>query len=508
MTVTVSARSTRRGGDGTWKIAAVAVFVAFVLGGSVGIAPLLAVAGIAAIAIAVLAIVAPDSATLVALFLLYSNAMVVAVRSHGVPGIATLAVPLLLAVPFAYHVLARREPLIVPIPALWMLGYLGVLLVSGAASADPTTALSEVETFVVEGLLLYLLVVNVIRSPAVARHAVWTLLVAGALMGGLSVFQAATGAYDQEFGGFAQLGNEQAKQADALRRLAGPIGEQNRYAQVLVVLVPLALVFAWRTHRRGVRIAALVSLAAITGGVVLTFSRGAGLGLGVALVTLAALRVVRPRHFLAVVGGVVLLLALVPSYRDRLSTLQTVSAATAEAGSAGDVADGSVRSRATENIAALLAFGDHIALGVGPGQFPAVYQAYAEDLGIRLRSGSREAHSLYLGVLAETGIAGAAAITGIMASTVMGLLRARRSTDPDLRLLADGLLAAVATYLTTGFFLHISYGRYLWTLLAVAGTVGYLARRPPTLAPPLPPALAASGAFATDNSGRRPEEDA
>ena len=43
--------------------------------------------------------------------------------------------------------------------------------------------------FFVEGLLLYFLLTNVIRTPLMLKRVVWVLLISGALIGGLSLYQ-------------------------------------------------------------------------------------------------------------------------------------------------------------------------------------------------------------------------------------------------------------------------------------------------------------------------------
>ena len=45
--------------------------------------------------------------------------------------------------------------------------------------------------------------------------------------------------------------------------------------------------------------------------------------------------------------------------------------------------------------------------------------------------------------------------------------------------MATAFILAVTAYLTTGFFLHLAYERYLWILLALAGSAAYIALRVP-----------------------------
>ncbi len=122
-------------------------------------------------------------------------------------------------------------------------------------------ATDELVTFLLEGIGLYLLVVNVVRTPSAMRNAVWTLLAVGAFLGGLSVFQAVTGTYSNDYFGFAQSDatNDLGVAVQGLTRLAGPIGEKNRYAQIMLMLVPLALFQGWSERRRILKLAAFRS---------------------------------------------------------------------------------------------------------------------------------------------------------------------------------------------------------------------------------------------------------
>ena len=168
--------------------------------------------------------------------------------------------------------------------------------------------------------------------------------------------------------------------------------------------------------------------------------------------------------------GVAVLFAAVPAYGERVGSLLAVSSTVGDAGLAET--DGAIQSRITEGLAALLAFADHPIVGVGPGQFPGVYRHYAELVGIRVLASDRQAHNLFLGIAAELGLAGLAVFLIIVGVTMRDLARARRAAarvDPMLAALSTGFLLSIMTYLTTGIFLHMSFIRYFWMMLALAG---------------------------------------
>jgi putative inorganic carbon (HCO3(-)) transporter len=225
----------------------------------------------------------------------------------------------------------------------------------------------------------------------------------------------------------------------------------------------------------------------ITMSVVLTYSRGGAIGLGAVLLLLLLMRHLRLRH-LAVIGiCVAIVFATVPSYKERLLSLGAVSALTAADG--GDErADGAIRSRATENLAAFLIFTDHPVIGVGPGLYNTFYRAYADrvqdysnQLDVRHKNRTRDAHNLYLGITAETGALGLACLLGLLFMTLRSLYRARqaalRAGVPRLANMADGFTAAIVSYMVTGVFLHLSFMRYFWLMMALAVSASVIAQR-------------------------------
>ncbi|HEV8280931.1 MAG TPA: O-antigen ligase family protein [Candidatus Limnocylindrales bacterium] len=462
------------------------------------------VMAIGALAIAI----RPDTAALVVIAILYSNAAAIAVQRYDVPYFAGAAFPLLLVVPFAYHIVIRRQPIVIAVGLPWMLGFFIVMILGTVAgmAADPDKALESLVTFVVEGLLIYFVTTNVIRSIGDLHKAVWTLLLVGAVIGGLSVYQQATESFDNDYGGFAKVSQATIDTGSPVQkgqpRLAGPIGEKNRYAQVMVVLIPLALLLAWTTRRRSLRILAVVAAALIAAGAVLTFSRGAALGFAITIVLMTFLRYIRPTQLVAVAIGIAALFTIQPTYFERLLTIEALGGAAQNPGAAL-VEDDSFRKRANETIAALLVFADHPLLGVGRGLFPRYYGDYADEVGIISDEEARQAHNLYAGIAAETGLPGLICFIGIFASTLYALARVRRRTSdiaPQHAAMATAFFLAVVAYMTTGLFLHLAYERYLWILLALAASAAYVGQQVPV--PEREPAIGPVGRRSLPIPGR------
>lgn len=450
-------------------------------------APLLVVAAASAAFLGVAIILYPDVATLTTIAVLYSNVAVVAVRFHGVPLFVAAFVPLLLVVPLARDLIVRRQPVIAPATAPWMIVLLFIHIFSALFSADLTRSWDAVVVFIVEGFGLYFLLLNVIRTPSMLRQVTWVLIAVGTLISIPSIHQDLTNNYESLYLGFAQPADaafrtgETTIVGDVLqRRLTGPIGETNRFAQILLMLVPLGI-FRYIDERSPfLRGAAAVSTTLITVGVVLTFSRGAAVGLLALVIAVAALRLVRPRHLIGIVLALAFVLAAFPQYAVRLATLGEIGAFAGDNVNRGAVG-GAVLSRVTETLAAALVIVDHPVIGVGPDMFNIYYEEYAEDVGLLVRQDSfREAHNLYLGIGAELGIPGLVVFMMVFLVTIRMLLQARRASidrRPDLERLATPFLLALMTYAVTGLFLHLSFARFFWLILAVAGAAAVITLR-------------------------------
>jgi O-antigen ligase len=137
--------------------------------------------------------------------------------------------------------------------------------------------------------------------------------------------------------------------------------------------------------------------------------------------------------------------------------------------------DGAVRGRLTEMMAAWNVFLDHPLVGVGPGHFSTYYSMdYMADPEIAFRriNRPRHAHSLYLELAAETGLLGLTAFAAVVGVVLWRLTSVRRrllAARPELAPWAAGFWVAIIAYLAAGFFLQLSFQRYFWLFLALAG---------------------------------------
>jgi O-antigen ligase len=312
------------------------------------------------------------------------------------------------------------------------------------------------------------------------------LVLGAAFLGSLSLYQAVTGSYDQRFGGLAQRnlehelalgGDDLPAELDPEMKLAdrarGPIDDPNRYAQNELMICPFALFLLWYEKSWLRRLVAAGCAVLILAAVVLSYSRGAFAILAVLVLLLVLLR--RERRLPILAGAVLLLVlvvALAPGYRGRVTTMLGVHGLVSD--QAGEQPDGAVRGRTTEMLAAVNVFLDHPVFGVGPAQYSPFYSINYHldpEIAFRYLPRTRRAHNLYAELAAETGIVGISVFLSIVGWLLYQLWQASRRwvfNRPDLANLATTFLFSIVAYLGTALFLHLSYERYYWLLLALA----------------------------------------
>jgi O-antigen ligase len=253
-------------------------------------------------------------------------------------------------------------------------------------------------------------------------------------------------------------------------RIGGPINAPNLWAQVLIA-VSMLIVFRIFHDRHSLRRFIAVLMLGIALYIVLnTYSRGAYLVLTAdALLILTMFR--RRFNPVILIAGAIALILLIPflpaTYRDRFTSLFVV------AENNGIYQDTSLRGRSSEMLTGLAMFSEHPILGVGVGNYKPNYQRYAQQVGIEFRAEARDPHSLYVQLLAETGILGTLAFLGMMFFLFDALNKACQAVERSPHL-ADWLpwisafRFAILSYLMTSIFLHNAYIRYLWIFVAIA----------------------------------------
>ncbi len=407
-----------------------------------------------------------------ATLLIFMNVPVVLDRFHGIPKLASVALiaALLASIPVRQFVRHGIRGFYLAVPSCWPALALFVIIEAASAARAPIPREAQIvlQTHVIEFVAVIWLLTQAIQSRAALRGAVIGVVIGAGLLGTMSAWQYMAGPIGHEFGGFAQLPQEGPgfRTTGFLnqKRAAGPIGEQNRYAQNMLMAAPLAF-FPLLSRSTRWRLLYGTCGALILAGTALTFSRGAVVAIAILVCLLTAKGLVQARHLLALGVAACLLTLLIPQVRDRFRTLVTaVAYVSGQQAAQTEGLDGAVLGRATSMLSAARVAASHPWLGVGPGNFPAYNRQYARVGGLRAQEEDRQAHSLYLHLAAETGLVGLAAFLAVLLTTLHHLMRSYQrcmDADPLLASIAIGLWTALCAYLLTGIFLHLSYVRFL-----------------------------------------------
>jgi putative inorganic carbon (HCO3(-)) transporter len=269
-------------------------------------------------------------------------------------------------------------------------------------------------------------------------------------------------------------------------RYGGPIAESNVWGQVLVSILPIALYQFVRVREPLVKMILALAALFILLAMFFTESRGAFLALVFILALIALdLRIKATTLFsLASIG--LLLFFIVPSrYTERFKSLDILFNSNEEFGLSQDDA---VEGRREKMLTGLAMFKENPFLGVGFANYSDNYWSYAGNLGLEAsarnvgsESSARQPHSLYIEIMAETGIFGAASFAAFIYIMLWGLYRSRAMSDankvkvdPDWSLWITSIFMSILTFLVAGIFLHGIGFRFIWVLSGLALAVIHL----------------------------------
>jgi putative inorganic carbon (HCO3(-)) transporter len=361
---------------------------------------------------------------------------------------------------------------------LALMALVAVMASSGLMATDQVIALDR--TFdLVKNAFVALIMVALVREIGDLRAVVWTLIAGTSFLALLGIFSYWTGGVPGLLEGFAQTVEQVVDEEVVSFRIAGPIGDANFFAQMLVTIFPIAVERAWRERSSVLRAGAAIGSAVIAVAIVLTSSRGAVLGLLVCVVFLVVW--LRPPTKVLVVAACALSIVsfMVPTgYLNRLGTIGQVFTD----GSAVTI-DPSIQGRTSELVVGIQMFHDHPLLGVGPGNYPGRYLDYSPALGLDYRAELRQPHSLPVEVAAELGVLGLT--WWFLGLVVLGraLWRARKLSrsveDDEMADHLEALTVALIGFMVTALFLHLDFARFFWMLVGVVVAAIRIARLAP-----------------------------
>ncbi|HEX5885860.1 MAG TPA: O-antigen ligase family protein [Pyrinomonadaceae bacterium] len=319
-------------------------------------------------------------------------------------------------------------------------------LLSIPFAIDPSEAWSEFVDLAIKTILIFLVLVNVLRTELRVKMLFWLVLA-------VSIYLSVNVIKDYQAGIFKLGAAEQNTQ-----RVAGSIknlfDNSNDLALHLVTMIPISIALALEKKNPLRKVVFFGIALLMISAVIITFSRGGFIGL--IAVTLVLVRKLGRRNkstaLAALVLGIIFFIVVAPgSYSGRLATIFD---------SASDITGSSSQRTQVLKRSVLVALRYPI-FGVGLGNF---HHKSFQELGT---------HNAYTQVAAETGIA---AMVCYIIFLVHPLRKLRmierqlfeRNENSRFYYLSIGLQASLVGFMVASFFAAVAYQWYVYYLVAYA----------------------------------------
>lgn len=424
-----------------------------------------------------------DRGLILLVFILYTRISSQLSAYHGIHRLMTLAMGVLALAIVARWWVEGKRPWFLLEPAVWIGVYIAICIASIRGSVEPDRGWDGIE-FLAKSTLVVLILVTLVQSVQSLRRVVWAVIAAGIVMGTICTAQSLLGLSENHLGGFGITQYSHIIGKLHAFRAAGPLDDPNYFAQVMIVVVPLAIQRLWAAKRKLHLVLPAWALFVSLHTVVLTYSRAGVLAVFVMVVLMVPMLIrSRPRlRNLAVMG--VVLMALVPmlpeGYVSRVTGLEfvapkdtTVVADVEEVKTTSEklLEEPSFRGRLSENIVSYQMFRDHPWLGVGLNNYPVNYQRYSQPLGLDPRTSRRSAHNLYFESFAETGLLGGVVFCTMLCVLAYGMrgarLRLKRRGALEQADLVSAVTIAAVGFFVAAVFLHASFAYHMWFLIGL-----------------------------------------
>jgi O-antigen ligase/polysaccharide polymerase Wzy-like membrane protein len=316
-----------------------------------------------------------------------------------------------------------------------------VLLVGLAAllsipmAIDPAEAWKEFTDIVIKTLLIFVVIVNVLRTE-------WRVRLLWFLVLGVSIYLSIHVISDYQAGIF-KIGDAEQNTQRVMGAIKGLFDNSNDLALHLVTMIPIAFALGIEKKGLGRKIVYFPIALLMVAAVIITFSRGGFLGLS---------RRNKTAALATVVLGVIFFLAVAPaSYSGRLATIFD---------SASDITGSSSQRTQVLKRSILVAL-RYPLFGVGIGNF---HHKSFQELGT---------HNAYTQVAAETGIP---AMIAYLIFLIHPLRKLRlmerdmyeRNDTSRFYYLAIGLQASLVGFMVASFFAAVAYQWYIYYLVGYA----------------------------------------
>jgi putative inorganic carbon (HCO3(-)) transporter len=318
-------------------------------------------------------------------------------------------------------------------------------------------------------LAMFFAVTGWIQSRAQVYKLVKLLLYSTVMVALFGLYQALIGDYTNLY-----LYLFEAEIPDWSGRITSFLFHFNALAGYLNLVIPFAIGYMILMKDRSSKWLGSICLCIATAALYLTGSRGGLVAYSGILLSAVVFVLLRFRPGLAILARGALMIALAAAIANLLTVTipeqQTITRLE-------EVDDFTTLSRLALWGTAAQMFIEHPVLGVGYGNYRALYSDFMSDV----EADQMDAHSLYLQLLAETGIVGFALFLLPVILVLLRIVPLLGSFDPFYALVSLGVGGALVGVLIHGFvdfFFHVQpqFGGLFWLILALGVVVAEEAR--------------------------------
>lgn len=435
--------------------------------------------GIIAMTLGLAIVFQPQIGGYILIATIISNISTFAVKL-GLPSINKPLVILISVSVLASYLINKRKQL----PKLgrlewFFMSYIIIIAISTLTAEYKIEAKDTVISFL-KNFVIIVSIIYALQNPKYWKQAIWIVILITTLLASLGAYQALSGNYDQVFSGFAIVLEQKILDGVTVFRLSGPIARPNYWAQFMVAVLPLIFYRIFDEKKILIKGAAIAASIIIGYAIFGTYSRGGFIALVAILFLIFLERRGRASVYLFLTIGTLLTLFILPTnYSERIRSLILLAPGTNDR---TIYEDSSFRGRLAEARAGIRMFADYPILGIGAGNYKPSYQTYVRTLNIETRSEPRDAHSLYIETMAETGLAGSIIFTLFFGSLIIRLSKISKAIEnqpffESWNTWIVSIRMSIVSYLISSIFLHGDYIRYLWVLVALGIAGLYLSQK-------------------------------
>ena len=341
----------------------------------------------------------------------------------------------------------------------WIIVFMLIYAFSALASMSIATSL-QIAMLVISFILFYFVIINSITSRK-------QLDIMQLLFVGIGLLIAIYGIYQYLFAGTFASSSFVDKEmfTDITTRVSGTFDNPNVMGEYLLLVIPIALTYLWKSKGKLPKIIALISVGIMLISLALTYSRGCYLGIAACVGIFLLL--INIKFILAFLLGILAMPFVLPaSIMNRLTSI-------------GNTGDSSTSYRISIWEGAIDMIKDYWYRPIGQGTiaFNQIYPLYSYS-GV----GAQHTHNLFLQLIIETGILGIISFVGILFKFYQTLCHGVKiCKDKILSIQIIAFISGITGFLIQSIFDNTWYNNRIilifWTFIGLAMATRNLVER-------------------------------